>query len=264
MSPEVSSKTLEEIDEAKEGEDLRTLEAVLFISGRYLSAQEIISFTDLSPIILGELIDKLKDKYSKKESAIEIVEKAGSWKMDVRQEFSHIINKFATGSAEFTKAEQETLAIIAYKQPIKQSVIIKIRGNKAYDHIKRFVELNLIKRKKEGHTHVLGLSDDFYDYFTVADTDNPLRISDEEFEEAEKEVEAEEGNRGSGKEESDEIEKDVEVAVAINEFRDNGEEDSFVGEDEDEDEDMDEDGFVQHEVLYSPEELEKKSDSGEN
>ena len=111
--------------------------------------------------------------------AMEIIEKNGLWKMDVRQEYSYIINKLATGSAEFSKAEQETLAIIAYKQPIKQSVIIKIRGNKAYDHIKKFVELNLLKKKKVGHTHELSLNDDFYDYFNIDDPDNPLKKIEE-------------------------------------------------------------------------------------
>ena len=87
--------------------------------------------------------------------------------MDVKKEYSNIINKLATGSAEFSKAEQETLAIIAYKQPVKQSIIVKIRGNKAYDHIKKFFELSLIKKKKAGHTNILNLSDEFYDYFNV-------------------------------------------------------------------------------------------------
>ena len=87
--------------------------------------------------------------------------------MDITPEYQHIINKLATGNAEFVKAEQETLAIIAYKQPIKQSVIIKIRGNKGYDHIKKFFDLGLIKKKKIGHTYELSLSDDFYDYFGV-------------------------------------------------------------------------------------------------
>ena len=45
-------------------------------------------------------------------------------------------------------------------------MIIKIRGNKAYDHIKKFEDIGLIKKKKVGHTHELLLSDDFYDYFT--------------------------------------------------------------------------------------------------
>jgi len=192
-----TSKTINEIDEAKEKEDLKILEAVLFISGRFLGMQELISLSDLNPIILGDLIERLKDKYNKEDSALEIIEKNGMWKMDVRAEYTNIINKLATGSAEFSKAEQETLAIIAYKQPIKQSVIIKIRGNKAYDHIKKLSDLELIKKKKAGHTHELSLSEDFYDYFSVSESERTSipGLNEEikrEIEEVEKEVEAEE------------------------------------------------------------------------
>ncbi|MFC1710783.1 SMC-Scp complex subunit ScpB [Nanoarchaeota archaeon] len=170
----ISSKTAEEIDEAKEKEDLKILEAVLFVSGRYLKMQEIISLTDLNPAIIQDLLEKIREKYDELDSAIEIVEKSGSWKMDAKQKYSYLVNKLATGSSEFSKAEQETLAIIAYKQPIKQSIIIKIRGNKAYDHIKRFVELGLLKKKKVGHTFDLNLSEEFYDYFNVANKEKNL------------------------------------------------------------------------------------------
>ena len=176
---DISSKTIKEIDEAREKEDLRKIEAVFFVSGRYLSMQDLISLSDLNPLIIRELIEKLQDRYNKSDSAIEIVEKNNLWKMDVKPEYQYIINKLATGSTEFAKAEQETLAIIAYKQPIKQSVIIKIRGNKAYDHIKKFNDLGLIKKKKFGHTYELNLSDDFYDYFNInsSNIENPLKAA---------------------------------------------------------------------------------------
>lgn len=180
----MSSKTLEELEEGSEKNNLKVLESVFFVSGRFLSMTELVSLTDLNPIIIRELINQLKEKFEKIESAIEIVEKKGLWKMDVRQEYAYMINKLATGASEFTKAEQETLAIIAFKQPIKQSVIIKIRGNKAYDHVKKFADLDLIKRKKEGHTNILTLSDDFYDYFGV-DENNSLKEMVEQNEELE-------------------------------------------------------------------------------
>jgi len=173
-----TSKTIEEIDEAREKEDMKKLEAVFFICGRFLNMQELISLTDLNPIIIQELIEKLQEKYDEQDSAIEIIEKNKMWKMDVRPQYHGIINKVAGGRSEFSKAEQETLGIIAFKQPIKQSVIIKIRGNKAYDHIKKFVDLGLIKKKKVGHTHELSLSDDFYDYFTFqGDSGNSVQES---------------------------------------------------------------------------------------
>jgi len=168
---ELTSGTLKEIEESKELENLKMLEAVFFVSGRFLNIPDLISFTDLNPIALKEGLDKLKEKYDKDESALELIEKNGLWKMDVRQEYSDVVNKFATGNSEFTKAEQETLAIIAFKQPIKQSVIIKIRGNKAYDHVKKFCDLSLIKKKKVGHTNELSLSDDFYDYFNISENE---------------------------------------------------------------------------------------------
>ena len=171
----ISSKTANEIDESKQKQDLKKLEAIFFVSGRFLNMQELISLSDLNPIIIQELIEKLQEKYEKQDSAIEIVEKDGLWKMDVQQEYSYIINKLATGKSEFSKAEQETLAIIAYKQPIKQSVLIKIRGNKAYEHVKKFAELELIKKKKIGHTNELKLSEEFYDYFNVQEKGDVLK-----------------------------------------------------------------------------------------
>jgi len=116
-------------------------------------------------ILLRRLLDILEDKY--KDSGISVVRKDDMWKMDAAAEFMDMVNRLATGSSEFTSAEQETLAIIAYKQPMKQSVLIKIRGNKAYDHIKNFVQMGLVHKKKAGHTAELTLTDDFYNYFSL-------------------------------------------------------------------------------------------------
>jgi len=153
----------------KEKDNLKKIEAILFISGRFLNMKDLITLSDLNPIVIRDLLEQLEQKYEKQDSALQIVEKNNMWKMDVKSEFSHIINRLATGSSEFSKAEQETLAIIALKQPIKQSVIVKIRGNKAYDHIKKFSGLGLIKKKKTGRTYELTLSRDFYDYFNVSE-----------------------------------------------------------------------------------------------
>lgn len=156
-------ETIDDLDNARELEHLRKVEAALFISGRFLSVKELVTLTDLNPILLRKLLGDLQDRY--KESALEIVNKEDSWKMDVSQEYVGIVNKLATGSSEFSKAEQETLAVIAYKQPMKQSVLIQIRGNKAYDHIKNFVSLGLVVKKRSGHTWELTLSESFHDYF---------------------------------------------------------------------------------------------------
>ena len=168
---EQDSRNQEQIDEAKERESMRMIESILFVSGKFLDMKALISLSDMNPIIIKELLEKLRESYNERESALRIIEKNGMWKMDVGPEFSHLTTKLAGGSSEFTKAEQETLAIIAFKHPIKQSVIVKIRGNKAYDHIKKFSELSLVKKKKQGHTHELSLSQEFYDYFGVSEPD---------------------------------------------------------------------------------------------
>jgi segregation and condensation protein B len=162
---EISSESLDEIDSAMENESSRKVEAALFIAGKFLSLQELVSLTDVNPLLLKKILEDLKDKYD--DSGIEVVHRDNLWKMDVSQDYTWMVNKLATGSSEFTKAEQETLAIIAYKQPIKQSVIVKIRGNKAYEHVKKYFDMGLILKKKIGHTYELSLSESFYDYFNV-------------------------------------------------------------------------------------------------
>ena len=148
--------------------EIKKIEAIFFIVGRFLNIKELIIMSDLNSAIIKNCIEILKKKYDKQNSAICIVEKGEAWKMDIRPEYSYLVNKLATGSSEFSKAEQETLAIIAFKQPVKQSIVIKIRGNKAYDHIKKFAELGLLKKKKLGHTYEIRLNDDFYDYFNIS------------------------------------------------------------------------------------------------
>ncbi|MFH1823142.1 MAG: SMC-Scp complex subunit ScpB [archaeon] len=150
-------------------EDLQKIEAVLFLSARYLDQAEIHRVTSIEPENIPELISKLQEKHENSAIVIHAREHEGiiKYKMDIKQELHYLVNKLATGQSEFTKAEQETLAIIAYKQPIKQSLIVKIRGNKAYEHIKHFIELGLLKAKKLGRTKELSLKEEFYDYFSV-------------------------------------------------------------------------------------------------
>lgn len=162
---EISREGIEAVDEEIEVENRRKVEAALFIAGRFMSIQELVALTDVNPILLKRLLEELSEKY--RDSGIEVVHKNGLWKMDVSQQYVDYVNKLATGSSEFSKAEQETLAIIAYKQPMKQSVLVKIRGNKAYDHIKKYASMGLIHKKRSGHTWELNLSDAFFEYFSL-------------------------------------------------------------------------------------------------
>ena len=177
----ITASTASEIEnefENKETENQEKVEAALFISGRFLSVQDLIMLTDINPIMLKEILKRLEKKYS--QGAIRLVCRENSYKMDVAEKYHFLINRLATGAAEFTKAEQETLAIIAYKQPIKQSVIIKIRGNKAYDHIKKFKEIGLLTAKRKGRTYELTLSEEFYEYFNVHKKEKKNKLENQE------------------------------------------------------------------------------------
>lgn len=213
---EISKESVEEIDDAIEIENMKKVEAALFIAGRFMTLQELVALTDVNPILLKRILEDLGDRY--KDSGIEVIQRDNLWKMDVSQEYVWMVNKLATGSSEFSKAEQETLAIIAYKQPIKQSVLVKIRGNKAYEHIKRYVEMGLVNKKKAGHTAELTLNDRFHEYFhvntskTEAENDS-MPNSDfgnkEEIKENKKEIGNEDivNNDSEVKEENEKIEK---------------------------------------------------------
>lgn len=143
------------------------IEAVLFIAGRFLSLNDLVMYTGINPLTLKETLHKLEQKYIDNPGALNLVIKGELYKMDIKPEFSWLTNKLASGSAEFTKAEQETLAIIAYKQPINQSLVVRIRGNKAYDHVKKLIEVGLIKTRRVSHTLELRLDDAFYNYFGI-------------------------------------------------------------------------------------------------
>jgi len=202
---ELTSESQKEVDNAEEIKNLKRLEAALFISGRFLSLQELVTLTDINPILLRELIEKLIERYDDK-NAVEIIAKEENWKMDVKQEYRDMVNRLATGTAEFSKAEQETLAIIAYKQPVKQSVIVKIRGNKAYEHIKHFIEIGLVRGKRIGHTQELNLSDDFYDYFNLSKKEiEPKEQEEKGMEQKETGKEETEQNKEAKKEENKEL-----------------------------------------------------------
>jgi len=163
------SESVAELDELRERDNIRKVEAALFVSGKFMSLKELVALTDVNPILLRDILRTLEGKY--KGNGIEVVNREDLWKMDVHADFTYMVNRLATGNSEFSKAEQETLAIIAYKQPMKQSILIKIRGNKAYDHISKFVEMGLINKKKTGHTAEITLSESFYNYFNVSDGD---------------------------------------------------------------------------------------------
>ena len=163
----------------KEKNNEGIIEAALFLAGRFMSLQELVMYTGINPITLKDVMRKIEEKH-KGDGALRIINKGELYKMDIKDEYVWLTNKLASGSSEFTRAEQETLAIIAYKQPINQSVIVRIRGNKAYDHIKKLIDVGLVNTRRVGHTLELKLNDDFYNYFSIKSKERQKEEGQEE------------------------------------------------------------------------------------
>ena len=145
----------------------KKVEAILFTTGRFLTLEEISQHCNISPIEkVKEVLEALKREYQDKESALEIIEENNKWKLNIKKEHLHLTQKLLE-HAEFNIPVQETLAVVAYKQPAIQSDVVKIRGNKSYDHIHFLIEAGFIISEKFGRTKLLKVTDKFYDYFDV-------------------------------------------------------------------------------------------------
>jgi len=148
--------------------DLNKVEAVLFTLGRYTCLEELARLTGIvSEGYLKDLLIKLKENYEQRNGALVIGTQGERWKLTIKKEYLFLTEKLLTDS-ELDGPTQETLAVIAYKSPVMQSEIIKIRGNTAYDHIKILRELDFITADKSGRTRILKVTGKFYDYFDVA------------------------------------------------------------------------------------------------
>lgn len=142
------------------------IEAVLFSAGKKISIEEIANLANTSTSMAHQVLTELKKIYSERDSGLMLAEEGNAWKIVVKDEFLHMVKKIVT-ETELTKTVMETLAVIAFKYPIKQSDLIKIRTNKAYDHLKELEEMGYITRQKHGRTKLIKLTQKFFEYFDL-------------------------------------------------------------------------------------------------
>ena len=134
------------------------IEALLFSSSRPLSEKEILSAFDLrSPPASNEIKEALKsieEKYS--ENSIELVKVASGYRLRIRQEYSSWVAKLWEAKPQkYSRALLETLALIAYKQPITRGEIEEVRGVSVSSQIIRTL-LDRSWIKVVGHRDVPG------------------------------------------------------------------------------------------------------------
>ena len=142
------------------------IEALLFSSGRRMTIEELEKLTKAAAEEIREGIAILKEEYLQRNSSIHIIDDGDSWKLTVKDEHLETVKQIVT-KTELSRSLLETLAVIAFKYPIKQSDLIKLRTNKAYGHLSQLEELEYITRQKYGRTNLIKLAPKFFDYFDL-------------------------------------------------------------------------------------------------
>ena len=144
----------------------KTVEAVLFAVGKEITSERIASLCMLEVKEVEEIIAKLSADYLQRDHSLNIVKKDSGWKLTVRDEFVPLVSSIVS-STELERPLMETLAVIAWKYPIVQSEVIKLRSAAAYDHMKILEERGFIAKEKAGRTYKLKLTPKFFEYFDL-------------------------------------------------------------------------------------------------
>lgn len=149
-------------------EDLKnTIESVLFSVAKKISVEELCSICRVKDVgLINQALNELQKDLSDKNSSLLLLNEGGSWRLTVHEKYLPFVQKVVT-QTELTKSVVETLAVVAFKSPVLQSDVIKVRTNKAYTHLDELEELGYVTREKKGRTKLIKLSQKFFDYFNL-------------------------------------------------------------------------------------------------
>ncbi len=166
-----------EVQKINEGEPLeparakQVIEALLFASSRSLPVADIRRIVKLSPKEIETIIDEIRADFEQQGRSFEVIEIAGGYEIATRKEFAPWIFKIELQkkAKQVTQSALETLAILAYKQPITRAEIEDIRGVDVSGVVNTLVERGLIKivGKKEvpGRPFLYGTTEKFLEHF---------------------------------------------------------------------------------------------------
>lgn len=212
------------------------IEAVLMVSTQPISVTKLLNIFEAEQSMqperndIKEALEAIQNDYQ--EHGIELVEVASGFRFQARDEYADWVNHlFDERPPRYSRALLETLAIIAYRQPITRSEIEEIRGVSVSSTIvKTLQEREWVKivghRDVPGKPALLATTKTFLDYFnlkklselpSLEDIKDFDAINPDLFEELEGEVKAnEEGNEAENKEESEETISDNNEEVVAN------------------------------------------------
>ncbi len=155
------------MEKVEKAGDKKIMEAVLFACGGPVGLDYLSKLISRPIEYVESLISELICDYRDRGGAIEIVTMNERYLMQVKQEYVNYIKDLAP--REIEAPELRTLSVIAYYQPIIQSEVVSIRGNKAYSHIKELERQGFIVTKAKGHTKLIETTDKFEEYFWQGD-----------------------------------------------------------------------------------------------
>ena len=165
------------------------IESMLFVSGEPLSLRDLSNNLEIKDNIIEEIIKEMMNEYEEKSRGIRLISINGAYQLVTKSENSDYIQKLLKKNKRhsLSQASIESLAIIAYKQPITRIDIDEIRGVKSESAIQKLVEKGLIKDigrlEVPGRPILYGTTDEFLRQFglkTIKELPSLDLYSDEE------------------------------------------------------------------------------------
>jgi segregation and condensation protein B len=156
-------------------EKISVLEAILFLSGELITISTLKDVTELPESEIKRLMGELIKEYKERNTGLLIVEIANGYQMVTNPEYAEWVKKFRSShmSSRLSMPALETLAIIAYRQPIIRAEIEQIRGVNSDSAIRTLLEKRLIKilgrKEVPGRPFLYGTTREFLQYFGLKD-----------------------------------------------------------------------------------------------
>jgi len=153
------------------------IEALLFVSNKPVTKEEIMKITNLSDKEVNFFLQNLANQCQAEERGIKLVKIAGGYQLGTKEQYAHYIEDFISQPAKtsLSSAALETLAIILYKQPITRAEIEEIRGVRVEKSLQTLLEKGLIeevgRKNVIGKPILYGTTKDFLKYFGLFSLD---------------------------------------------------------------------------------------------
>jgi segregation and condensation protein B len=141
------------------------VEAALFITENPLSLKKLSRISGITSMKeLKDILNSMKKEFDSDSHGIELVVSEEGYQLQVKDEYLERVAGLTTYS-DIPRGPLRTLGIVALQQPILQSEVVKIQGNKAYNYIKYLEKKKLIKTEKAGRTRLIKTTKEFERYF---------------------------------------------------------------------------------------------------